>query len=98
MKGEVLFPKKIRVKEAKKRNNDLVDRILTRKADYIKNKDVKDKFKDKQNQKIKEALAKVKKSKLEEELMVNSEEEEDDEESDSEGSGMEEEDMEEVDA
>lgn len=87
-----------RVKEAKKRNNDLVDRILTRKADYIKNKDVKDKFKDKQNQKIKEALAKVKKSKLEEELMVNSEEEEDDEESDSEGSGMEEEDMEEVDA
>merc|ERR1712066_559166 len=57
-----------RVKEAKKRNNDLVDRILTKKADYIKNKDVKDKYKDKQNQKIQEALAKVKKSKLEQEL------------------------------
>merc|ERR1712150_403377 len=75
-----------RIKEAKKRNVDLVDRILTKKADYIKNKEVKDHFKQKQNENIKEQLRNAKKSKLQEELMVNSDDEEEDSEEDVSGS------------
>jgi len=72
-----------RIKEAKKRNVKAIDRLLTNKADYIKNKNIKDKYKDKQNKLIKKQIAEGKKSKLAQELMVNSDEEEDESENES---------------
>merc|ERR1711972_510146 len=94
-----------RLKDAKRRNVELVDRLLTAKPEYIKNEDLKEKFLEKKNNKIQDTLRNAKKSKLQEELMVNSDEEDDEEDSDvdmgsdasdnQEGSGMEEEELDE---
>lgn len=90
-----------RIKDAKKRNVDAIDRLLVDKADYIKNKRIRDGYKEKKADKIKNQLAKLeednKKSRLQKELIANSDEEKEDEASDDySGSGMEEEDMDDI--
>merc|ERR1719359_1270668 len=88
-----------RIKEAKRRNVDAIDRLLVRRPEYIKDKAVSDKYKEKNRASIAAQLAqlKQKKSKLQNELIPN----EDDmsEEEDSEiYSDMEEENMDDIQA
>lgn len=85
-----------RIKEAKKRNVEQVDRILTDKAQYIKNKDVADKYKTRQKAKMAKKLEDIEKTKtkLQMELVGDDNDDDNDEEEESDsGSGMEEEDM-----
>merc|ERR1712167_33826 len=91
--------KNARIKEAKRRNVDAIDRLLVRRPEYIKDKAVSDKYKEKNRASMAAQLAqlKQKKSKLQNELIPN----EDDmsEEEDSEiGSDMEEENMDDIQA
>merc|ERR1719199_1238243 len=79
--------KNARIKEAKRRNVDAIDRLLVRRPEYIKDKAVSDKYKEKNRASIAAQLAqlKQKKSKLQEELIPNEDdesEEEDDSEND----------------
>merc|ERR1712076_157725 len=89
--------KNARIKEAKRRNVDAIDRLLTRRPEYIKDKAVSDKYKEKNRASIAAQLAqlKQKKSKLQEELIPN--EDDESEEMDSENySDMEEENMDDI--
>jgi len=90
--------KNARIKEAKRRNVEAIDRLLTRRPEYIKDKAVSDKYKEKNRASIKAQLAqlKQKKSALQEELIPN-EDDQSEEEDDSDGaSDMEEEDMDDI--
>merc|ERR1711976_990678 len=82
--------KNARIKEAKRRNVEQVDRLLTNRFEYIKNEAVRDKYKEKNRARLKSQLAqlKQKKSVLQERLIPN--EDEDESESDVD-SGMEDE-------
>merc|ERR1712084_201032 len=76
-----------RIKDAKKRNVEQVDRLLTSRFEYIKNEAVRDKYKEKNRASLKSQLAqlKQKKSILQERLIPNEDDEsESDEESGSE--------------
>merc|ERR1719269_344111 len=91
--------KNARIKEAKRRNVEAIDRLLVKRPEYIKDKAVSDKYKEKNRASIKAQLAqlKQKKSRLQEELIPNEDEESD--VSDSENySDMEEENMDEIQA
>ena len=92
--------KNARIKEAKQRNVNAIDRLLVNRFEYIKNESVRDKYKQKNRDNLKTQLAllKQKKSKLQEQLIPNEEEEAQNEEtSDSEvESEMEEENMDEI--
>merc|ERR1719359_50002 len=91
--------KNARIKEAKRRNVDAIDRLLVRRPEYIKDKAVSDKYKEKNRASIAAQLAqlKQKKSKLQNELIPNEDEESD--VSDSENySDMEEENMDDIQA
>merc|ERR1712151_386186 len=89
--------KNARIKEAKRRNVDAIDRLLTRRPEYIKDKAVSDKYKEKNRASMKAQLAqlKQKKSKLQEELIPNEDEESDVTDSEY-NSDMEEEDMDDI--
>merc|ERR1712029_538499 len=91
--------KNARIKEAKRRNVDAIDRLLVRRPEYIKDKAVSDKYKEKNRASIAGLLAqlKQKKSKLQNELIPN-EDEESDEEDSSVYSDMEEENMDDIQA
>merc|ERR1712146_756680 len=56
----------------KKRNVAAIDRLLVDKADYIKNKEVRDKYRTRANEKLKAEVAAIesKKSKLQQELLA----------------------------
>merc|ERR1712083_904202 len=88
-----------RIKEAKRRNVDAVDRLLVRRPEYIKDKAVSDKYKEKNRASIAAQLAqlKQKKSKLQNELIPNEDEESDVSESEN-YSDMEEENMDDIQA
>merc|ERR1712014_20060 len=91
--------KNARIKEAKRRNVDAIDRLLVRRPEYIKDKAVSDKYKEKNRASIAAQLAqlKQKKSKLQNELIPNEDEESD--VTDSENySDMEEENMDDIQA
>merc|ERR1711904_672422 len=81
--------KNARIKEAKRRNVDAIDRLLVRRPEYIKDKAVSDKYKEKNRASMKAQLAslKQKKSKLQEELIPNEEEDESEEDYSDEESG-----------
>merc|ERR1719197_83242 len=89
--------KNARIKEAKRRNVDAIDRLLVRRPEYIKDKAVSDKYKEKNRASIAAQLAqlKQKKSKLQEELIPNEDEDSDEEESEY-NSDMEEENMDDI--
>merc|ERR1711988_229777 len=72
--------KNARIKDAKKRNVAAIDRLLVDKADYIKNKEVRDKYRTRANEKLKAEVAAIesKKSKLQQELLAGSDDEEED--------------------
>merc|ERR1712232_1187622 len=88
-----------RIKEAKRRNVDAIDRLLVRRPEYIKDKAVSDKYKEKNRASIAAQLAqlKQKKSKLQNELIPNEDEESDVSESEN-YSDMEEENMDDIQA
>merc|ERR1712178_424387 len=91
--------KNARIKEAKRRNVDAIDRLLVKRPEYIKDKAVSDKYKEKNRASIAAQLAqlKQKKSKLQNELIPNEDEESD--VTDSENySDMEEENMDDIQA
>merc|ERR1712194_779789 len=90
--------KNARIKEAKRRNVEAIDRLLTKRPEYIKDKDVSDKYKEKNRASIKAQLAqlKQKKSKLQEELIPNDDDESEEEDDSEGGSDMEEEDMDDI--
>merc|ERR1712178_151047 len=71
--------KNARIKEAKRRNVDAIDRLLVRRPEYIKDKAVSDKYKEKNRASIAAQLAqlKKKKSKLQNEFIPNDDEESD---------------------
>merc|ERR1712188_140374 len=73
-----------RIKDAKQRNVNAVDRLLTNRFEYIKNEEVRDKYKEKNRASLKSQLAqlKQKKSKLQEQLIPNEDEEDNESESD----------------
>merc|ERR1711988_310358 len=89
--------KNARIKDAKKRNVAAIDRLLVDKADYIKNKEVRDKYKTRASEKLKAEVAAIesKKTKLQQELLAASDDQDEDEDNYSE-SGMEEEDMDDI--
>merc|ERR1712023_159447 len=89
--------KNARIKEAKKRNVEAIDRLLVKRPEYIKNKEVRDRYKAKNEASIKAQIAslKQKKSKLQEELIPNEDDESEEEESDY-NSDMEEENMDDI--
>merc|ERR1711904_344691 len=91
--------KNARIKEAKRRNVDAIDRLLVRRPEYIKDKAVSDKYKEKNRASIAAQLAqlKQKKSKLQEELIPNEDDESEEMDSDN-YSDMEEENMDEIQA
>merc|ERR1711920_942545 len=91
--------KNARIKEAKRRNVDAIDRLLVRRPEYIKDKAVSDKYKEKNRASIAAQLAqlKQKKSKLQNELIPNEDEESDVSESEN-YSDMEEENMDDIQA
>merc|ERR1711937_341951 len=91
--------KNARIKEAKRRNVDAIDRLLTRRPEYIKDKAVSDKYKEKNRASIAAQLAqlKQKKSKLQEELIPNEDDESEEMDSDN-YSDMEEENMDDIQA
>merc|ERR1712139_198625 len=88
--------KNARIKDAKRRNVEAIDRLLVDKADYIKNKEVRDKYRTRASEKLKAEVAAIdaKKTKLQEELLAGS----DDEEEDYSDSGMEEEQLDDIEA
>merc|ERR1712184_104638 len=90
--------KNARIKEAKRRNVDAIDRLLVR-PEYIKDKAVSDKYKEKNRASIAAQLAqlKQKKSKLQEELIPNEDDEYEEMDSDN-YSDMEEENMDDIQA
>merc|ERR1712066_1063047 len=73
-----------RIKEAKQRNVNAIDRLLVNRFEYIKNEAVRDKYKEKNRANLKSQLAllKQKKSKLQEQLIPNEDEEDNESESD----------------
>merc|ERR1712017_27 len=89
--------KNARIKEAKRRNVDAIDRLLVRRPEYIKDKAVSDKYKEKNRASIAAQLAqlKQKKSKLQNELIPNEDEESEEEDSEY-NSDMEEENMDDI--
>merc|ERR1712232_106978 len=91
--------KNARIKEAKRRNVDAIDRLLVRRPEYIKDKAVSDKYKEKNRASIAAQLAqlKQKKSKLQEELIPNEDDESEEMDSDN-YSDMEEENMDDIQA
>merc|ERR1712216_116116 len=91
--------KNARIKEARRRNVDAIDRLLVRRPEYIKDKAVSDKYKEKNRASIAAQLAqlKQKKSKLQNELIPNEDEESDVSESEN-YSDMEEENMDDIQA
>merc|ERR1711987_16804 len=76
--------KNARIKEAKRRNVDAIDRLLVRRPEYIKDKAVSDQYKEKNRASIAAQLAqlKQKKSKLQEELIPNEDDESEEMDSD----------------
>merc|ERR1712023_120098 len=91
--------KNARIKEAKRRNVDAIDRLLVRRPEYIKDKAVSDKYKEKNRASIAAQLAqlKQKKSKLQEELIPSEDDESEEMDSDN-YSDMEEENMDDIQA
>merc|ERR1719235_2437342 len=91
--------KNARIKEAKRRNVDAIDRLLVRRPEYIKDKAVSDKYKEKNRASIAAQLAqlKQKKSKLQNELIPNEDDESEVSESEID-SDMEEENMDDIQA
>merc|ERR1712184_16850 len=91
--------KNARIKEAKRRNVEAIDRLLVKRPEYIKDKAVSDKYKEKNRASIKAQLAqlKQKKSKLQEELIPNEDDEYEEMDSDN-YSDMEEENMDDIQA
>merc|ERR1719235_3170612 len=91
--------KNARIKEAKRRNVDAIDRLLVRRPEYIKDKAVSDKYKEKNRASIAAQLAqlKQKKSKLQNELIPNEDDESEVSESEID-SEMEEENMDDIQA
>merc|ERR1719197_1765947 len=89
--------KNARIKEAKRRNVDAIDRLLVRRPEYIKDKAVSDKYKEKNRASIAAQLAqlKQKKSKLQNELIPNEDDESEVSESEID-SDMEEENMDDI--
>merc|ERR1712203_86818 len=80
-----------RIKDAKQRNVEQVDRLLTNRFEYIKNEAVRDRYKERKQASIKSQLAqlKQKKSVLQEKLIPNEDEEDEDNDSESyDGSDM----------
>merc|ERR1712232_1285852 len=79
-----------RIKEAKQRNVNAVDRLLTNRFEYIKNKEVRDRYheKNKANIKLQLAALKQKKTILQEQLIPNADEEDEDESESYDGSDM----------
>merc|ERR1712066_417592 len=73
-----------RIKDAKQRNVNAIDRLLVNRFEYIKNEAVRDKYKEKNRANLKSQLAllKQKKSKLQEQLIPNEDEEDNESESD----------------
>merc|ERR1712110_1057544 len=55
--------KNARIKEAKRRNVDAIDRLLTRRPEYIKDKAVSDKYKEKNRASMKAQLAQLRQKK-----------------------------------
>merc|ERR1712151_1379991 len=87
-----------RIKDAKQRNVNAIDRLLVNRFEYIKNEAVRDKYKEKNraNLKAQLALLKQKKTKLQEQLIPNDEEEAENESSSEVDSDMEQEDMDDI--
>merc|ERR1711862_40080 len=91
--------KNARIKEAKRRKVDAIDRLLVRRPEYIKDKAVSDKYKEKNRASIAAQLAqlKQKKFKLQNELIPNEDDESEEMDSDN-YSDMEEENMDDIQA
>merc|ERR1712048_1383826 len=70
-----------RIKDAKQRNVNAIDRLLVNRFEYIKNETVRDKYKEKNRANLKAQLAqlKQKKSVLQERLIPNEDEDNDSE-------------------
>merc|ERR1711988_633646 len=85
--------KNARIKEAKQRNVNAVDRLLTNRFEYIKNEEVRDRYheKNKANIKLQLAALKQKKTILQEQLIPNADQEDEDESESYDGSDMDEE-------